>query len=243
MKLVQCERGHFYDSERWPYCPHCAEKAGGPEGYGKSMETFKGSLNPEINRGMNTGIKVTEASLRGTANNPDNNAAVSFFPGDPGVSHASKQTAQSLRKDFQQTENRTVGYLADKSGRQPVVGWLVCTEGKNYGRSFPLHEGKNFIGRNESMDVALTDDETVSRIKHAVIVYEPKQRKFFAQPGESHELFYVNDDVVLTGVQLHDRDVLSIGDAELVFVQFCDERFGWEQKQDSSAGNKSEVEK
>ena len=31
-------------------------------------------------------------------------------------------------------------------GVQPVVGWLVCTQGEYFGESFKLVSGKNFIG-------------------------------------------------------------------------------------------------
>ena len=114
-------------------------------------------------------------------------------------------------------------------GTRPVVGWLVCIEGSDYGKSFNLYGGKNFIGRAAEMDVCLANDVTVSRFKHATVIYEPKQRVFFAQPGESHELFYVNGSVVLVNTELKDRDVIAIGRSTFVFVPFCDQRYGWEK--------------
>ena len=99
----------------------------------------------------------------------------------------------------------------------------------NYGHSFCLYAGKNFVGRASDMDICLKGDDSVSRTKHAIITYEPKERKFFAQPGESHELFYVNDNVVLTSAELKDRDEISVGKTKLVFVPFCDSKYGWEK--------------
>ncbi|MCD8347689.1 MAG: FHA domain-containing protein [Lachnospiraceae bacterium] len=130
-------------------------------------------------------------------------------------------------------ENKTVGGSKENSLQahqaQPIVGWLVCVEGNNYGKAFDLYCGKNFIGRSSEMDVSL-DDKTVSRVKHAIIVYEPKERRYFAQPGDSHELFYRNETVVLSSTELNDRDTLTIGKTKLVFVPFCDQRFGWESE-------------
>ena len=85
------------------------------------------------------------------------------------------------------------------------------------------------MGRASDMDICLKGDDSVSRTKHAIITYEPKERKFFAQPGESHELFYVNDNVVLTSAELKDRDEISVAKTKLVFVPFCDSKYGWEK--------------
>ena len=48
------------------------------------------------------------------------------------------------------------------------------------------------------MDIALVGDKSVSRNKHAILVYEPKQHLYLVQPGESSELVYLNDEVVLS---------------------------------------------
>ena len=126
----------------------------------------------------------------------------------------------------------TAGSLGMQPERNaPVAGWLVCTEGEEKGKSFIIYPGKNFVGRSEEMDIRLLD-RSVSRKRHAVIIYEPRLRKFYAQPGESHELFYINDSVVLFDVELHEWDELLIGSTILRFIPFCGERFGWEEKGD-----------
>lgn len=110
----------------------------------------------------------------------------------------------------------------------PVTGWLVCIKGSNIGKAFPLVTGQNFIGRDPKMNVCLQNDLTVSRSKHGIIAYEPKNRCFYAQPGDSHSLFYVNDQVVLNPMELKDHDRIEVGKHILLFVPFCDERFGWD---------------
>src|SRR5260221_1427992 len=55
----------------------------------------------------------------------------------------------------------------------PVVGWLVCLEGPDRGRDYRLHSEKNFIGRAPNMDVVLGGDDTVSREKHGVVIFDP----------------------------------------------------------------------
>lgn len=121
----------------------------------------------------------------------------------------------------------TVGYYGDIS-TDPVVGWLVSIEGSNFGEGFKLKTGKNFIGRSAEMDISLSSDKSVSRTKHAIILYEPKSNVFFVQPGEAKELFYLNEKVVLSTVEINAYDVLQLGGTKLLFIPLCTEKFNWD---------------
>ena len=129
--------------------------------------------------------------------------------------------------------DRTIG-LAGENGsvvykQPPVVGWLVALNGDDKGKSYPLHSGRNFIGRSAEMDVALApSDKAVSRNRHAILLYEPRQRLFMVQSGESRELFYLNGDVVLNVEKIAAYDRLMIGKTELLFIPLCGDRFAWD---------------
>ena len=133
-----------------------------------------------------------------------------------------------VSKQESDDDMKTVSFYGEMLGTEPVVGWLVCIEGKKKGKSFELKAGKNFVGRSSSMDVILEGDSSVSRERHAILIYEPKSRKFIAQPGESRELFYLNDSVVLENVEMKLGDVMQVGKTILKFVPFCNADFGWE---------------
>lgn len=128
----------------------------------------------------------------------------------------------------QADENKTVGYYPRRIGVEPVVGWLVIVEGAGKGESFLLHTGRNFIGRSQEMDVVLHGDKSVSRVRHGILVYEPREKVFFIQPGDSRELFYRNGEVVLEKLLLESYDVLQFGETKLMFVALCGEHFSWE---------------
>lgn len=137
-------------------------------------------------------------------------------------------------------DEKTMSLVQTEKISGPVVGWLVCIGGKDFGRSFTLKSGRNFIGRASNMDVPLHGNDTISMEKHAVIVYEPKKREFYAKEGESRELYYVNDEVVLAPVQLSANDILMVGDASLMFVPFCGEAFSWDDlKKDDGQGQEN----
>ena len=128
-------------------------------------------------------------------------------------------------------DNCTIGYYSRVIGVEPVVGWLVCTEGEYKGESFKLKSGRNFIGRAANMDVVLSADHSISRFKHAAVIYEPRSRQFIVTAGESRELCYLNGDVVLSNMKMEAYDVLNLGNTSLMLVPCCDDVFHWEEEE------------
>lgn len=147
--------------------------------------------------------------------------------------------AQPLPEE--EEENCTVGYYSRVIGVEPVVGWLVCIEGEYKGESFKLKSGRNFIGRAANMDVVLSADHSVSRFKHASVIYEPRGRQFIVSTGESRELCYLNDEVVLSNMKMESYDVLNLGSTSLMLIPCCGERFTWEKGLESKQKDSSEL--
>jgi pSer/pThr/pTyr-binding forkhead associated (FHA) protein len=89
----------------------------------------------------------------------------------------------------------------------------------------------NPIGRDASNRVSLPfGDPLVSRQKHAVVVYDPRGKKFFVQHGDSSNLTYLGDQPVLAPAELKGRERIRLGDTVLMFVPFCGEDFDWEEE-------------
>lgn len=110
----------------------------------------------------------------------------------------------------------------------PVVGWIVVTEGPGRGSSFPLGYGNNRIGRAPSETVSLDFGDTqISRENHATLTYDGKNRRYFVKEGDGRNLIYVGDDPVLVPVELKGGEILSLGDTKLRFVPFCGKDFDW----------------
>ncbi len=111
---------------------------------------------------------------------------------------------------------------------EPVVGWLVCTSGKHFGESFCIGAGKNSIGRSASNRIVLGREDSVSREKHALIVYEPMHRDFYLQPGDASGLTYLNGAFIAQMQKLTARDEIGLGGCKLLFVPLCGPDFTWE---------------
>ena len=174
--------------------------------------------------------------------------------GDDRVQQIVEETSQqpqvsSLREAIKNasanTEGKTMSYFssatssasaasvsADQSkpntSTEPVVGWLVCVAGVHFGECFSIYAGKNSIGRNGDNRIVIPSDNSISRSKHALIVYEPKKRNFYLQPGDSSGLTYLNDDYITESHKITLRDIIELGDSKFMFIPLCCETFSWE---------------
>lgn len=144
---------------------------------------------------------------------------------DEGRALSVSSTQAKRRAQVDQADNApTVGVFHKQLGIDPVVGWLVCTEGSQRGRDYRLHSERNLIGRAPENDICIAGDETISRTAHAVIAFEPRQRSFFLSAGESRGLVYLNHEVIESTKKLEPYDVIELGQTRLVFIPFL---FTW----------------
>ena len=150
-----------------------------------------------------------------------------FFRNDQGAAadFADQRTLFPEKKRLQEWKE-DAHYLRKTAAWCPV-GWLVCVEGPDFGKSFPLKEGKNSIGRSEMMDVSLTNDRAVSRVEHAWIEYIEAECRFLAYTGEARKMVYVNDHFLLRSEEMNKNDVLFLGDSGLMLIPCCDKEFSW----------------
>lgn len=257
MNLSRCKNGHFYDKERYAECPHCGAgerekrrltdifqgksvpEADRPDP-GKGHDEAAGSGTP-----TETLEKTDIIRREGPAANapPDNPPAPSFpeeAPGDAGDETVgfyddlfAIPPAPDPGEPSEPQDNPGQAAVPAPSPRRPLrspcVGWLVATGGTHLGQDFPLKAGKNFVGRAPDMDVALTGDMSVSRkSSHAIVVYEPKEKLYIIQSGDSSGLVYRNEKVVLTPEHMQAYDVITVGEVNLLFVPLCGDRFSWD---------------
>lgn len=125
-------------------------------------------------------------------------------------------------------DQKTIAFYNFSNDIEPVVGWLVCIRGEYHGASFNLKSGRNSIGRALTMDIALAQEKSVSRERHASVTFDPQQKKFFVQSGENRGLTYVNGELLMSFKELNPYDVISLGACKLMFLPLCGENFDWE---------------
>lgn len=216
MKLVKCPNNHYYDGDMYTTCPVCSG----------NMQSANGDATIPLTQ-VTEAVAPTEPidifDRFNDENKNDQAQSLSDVIGDVTrtVNTGDETIPLSLNGMKLSSENKR-GY---------VVGWLVCIKGENKGASYNLYTGKNFIGRNNDNDIILKD-KTVSRQRHGNIVYEPKAGMFLAAPSESRELYYLNDQVVLSQMALTPYDIISLGESELLFIPLVGHEFSWDDYKD-----------
>ena len=108
------------------------------------------------------------------------------------------------------------------------VGWLVVTSGPGRGASLIVTAGLMQIGRNDDQAIQLDFGDTgISRSSHAVIAYDPEDRKCYLGHGGKANLVRLNNSPVLATVPMANGDEVRISETTMRFVAFCDENFDW----------------
>jgi len=256
MNLSRCANGHFFDKEKYATCPHCSGGAGTDESlttvFTEDVDSNEVTA-PVSPAGM--GNMPTEAGDIAVIGDVPNTNVSGMSADEPTVAMGvnpfdipTVPMSQDLNVDMEDDDDdHTIGIYDDAFSSvststpaaqtvaakpvnkvsTPCVGWLIAIGGNHIGTDFRLKVGKNFIGRDSKMDVALTEDKSVSRERHAIVVYEPKQHLYLIQPGESSGLVYRNNEVVLTPTKLEAFDMITVGEVNLLFMPLCGERFNW----------------
>ena len=214
-----------------------------PEPAPVSVPAEPAPVEPSVAPAINTNVATVEEKVAPVAQ-PVN---VQTAPAQE-VSNTSSSSEDSLLEEIKKVtsdnDGKTVGFFSSGKSSQasetddsssvvvpceePVVGWLVCIEGPNIGQCFNIYAGKNSLGRSSNNRIVINKDRSISREKHSWIIYEPKHREFFAQPGESSGLTYVNDENIMQATKLEKWSTIDVGNTRLTLVPLCDSEFSWE---------------
>ncbi|KOR32211.1 hypothetical protein TI05_08700 [Achromatium sp. WMS3] len=196
---MQCNKcSTFYDPNQHSNCPYCPV-------HGISIEP--------IDTGKTIGEIVSPVPLK--AQNTPNN-------------EIEQQVGIPINNPRIPVEDsKTVGVFDKKLKFDPVVGWLICIDGKDKGQDFRIYSNRNFIGRSSNMSICIKGDNTVSRERHAEINFDVRYNKFYIAPGESRGNTYLNEQIVGSFTQLNAWDVIDIGETKLVFIPLCGPNFNW----------------
>lgn len=199
MEMKKCSNGHYYDASVHTNCPYCEKAAG--SGVTLPLDGYDSS-----------GCSMT-MPLSGAAS----------IARDDGRTTPLQEAINQADSD----EGRTVALIQEDKGIDPVVGWLVCIEGKEKGRDYRIHADNNFIGRSDRMDICVRGDETISRENHAIISYDMVDNTFYFSPGDGRAIVRLNDKALFQTAEIRINDKITIGKTSLVFVPFCSEGFKW----------------
>ena len=216
MAMQQCPNGHLYDDAKNSSCPYCST--------GNSINVTVPLSDNQAPAAPNMFPSTTP--LDGFAGQPQQPEYVAPQPqvaqpviqnDFPATSPVGEQFAATVYKED----------IVNEKGIVEVRGWLVCLEGEKRGEDFKIRGEKNTIGRGSGNDIKLDFDSSISKGVNAIISYDVRNNRFFIFLGESKNNIYVNDQMLMTPIELKDYDVIEIGNTKMIFRSLCNDIFNW----------------
>jgi hypothetical protein len=140
-----------------------------------------------------------------------------------GAQPAPEKEAVPEKKGSKKPVGGTIiqGATLDKEGenkeRKRLVGFLVTYSQSPNGDFFPLYEGKNLIGRDDTASICIQGDSNISE-KHVSILFRPVDRKFKFKDEQSSNGTFINSELLDEGT-LKNLDEIRIGATRLLFME------------------------
>lgn len=275
MKLARCTKNHYYDSDKYSSCPHCAASVAvneipSPDSLGSnpmningqnsssprlseyfSMSTNKfhdedpqNNTQPLVNKQYDLQPSPEPVSQPRSEPDPQPNPEPVPRPNPEPVPQPRPKSAPQPQTQLTQqiSEAGYTGSMDDIHTMvkftdipdEPIVGWFAAIKGIEKGASFEVRYGRTTIGRSGIdylVDVDLHMDASISRGAQAIVVYDPRNKKFIIQSTNGKTFVYVNGEMLMSHMDLKLYDIVSIGESDLIFVPLCSERFSWDQMQ------------
>lgn len=226
MSVVECGRGHLYDNNIYTTCPYC-NSSNQTVNFGGVSVGWENKTMP-----VSDGYSPQQNQYNSLPVIPELNGGVSVL--NEGKTLPPRDYVKERKVD---DDNKTIGIMKEKLGIDPVVGWLVCIDGKDVGKDYKIRGQINTIGRSEKMDICIKNDNTISYENHARLSYSERHHRFNLIPAEGKNVIYLNDEEIFTPALLNTYDIIDFGETKLMFIPFCSERFDWNSKKAGDNGN------
>ncbi len=192
--LVDCPKGHVYDSLENNSCPWCpSDGAELPTDNSKTviLGGEEGAPNPNT-------VKISSDTI------------ASSGQGKP-IAHDLGKTIIRRPDDDNSEENSSKQSVQ----RRRLRGWLVTYDHADYGDDYKITEGSNTIGSKSDNSITIADSSISS--SHAIILY--KQGEFLLSDEMSSNGTFVNGEELQPRipVKISDGDNIKVGDTSFLF--------------------------
>lgn len=102
-----------------------------------------------------------------------------------------------------------------KNNTSRIVGFLITYDASQEGSFYPLHEGRETIGRGSDASISINDSKLSK--EHAVILY--RNNKFIFEDRLSTNGSLLNGKDAIGQFELHHGDIIEMGMAKYIFVE------------------------
>ncbi len=208
-----CPNGHIYDSSIYgDECPLCPK--GGNETQYSSQPNFGMPPYQQVQEAGGTRVTPPVAAQPAAGGAFAGGAAQIDASGDTVIKGQKAQPRQQPAGGGKTIIRQPQGQAATQ-GRK-LVGFLITYTRNPLGKAYNIYEGKNFIGRDRSCDIAIPEDNQMSG-KHMSILYRNVDNKFKYKDEQSSNGTFVNKELSDEGV-LENHDLIRLGSTVFLFI-------------------------
>lgn len=212
MQKKRCPNGHVYDpsiyGDQCPLCPAGKPAPAGGSGPATQLGGAPSGLHTHIAGAVPPPI-------------PTGGGFASATPKQP-FQDVSGTTRMRPQESTPRGGGHTVIRHANRSGgaaatpMRKLVGFLVTYNRDPNGKAFNIYEGRNFIGRDPSCDICISDDDMMSG-RHMSILFRNVDSKFKFRDEQSSNGTFVNKQLLDDG-ELENYDIIRAGNTIFIFI-------------------------
>ena len=215
MPKKQCPNGHVYDPSIYgDQCPLCP-----PPGTSGAAANSTAVNGPATHLGNSAASAAPNADGHTHVATPKSAPIPSSHPDVSGETQFRPQSAEPRGG----AGGHTVIRRAGQSGPAPkaesarvLVGFLVTYNRTPEGRAYNIYEGRNYIGRDNSCDIAVPGDNQMSG-RHLSILFRNVDRKFKFRDEQSSNGTFINGELLDDG-ELNNYDIIRAGSTIFIFI-------------------------
>jgi hypothetical protein len=202
----KCSNGHWY-KEELAQCPYCQASTSGDNKTRTFDDLGAEETRPFTENGNGRKTEMVDfGKNRATTNSGFTNSS---------KADTSNRTVFGGTEFEEETESGEIKVTKEETRKMPrLVGWLVTYSLDPSGNDYKVYEGRNVIGRDIECNITVNDK--LMSAKHATILF--RGNKYIIKDELStHGTFVNGEDSGVEPVELHDSDVVKMGETLFKF--------------------------
>lgn len=218
-KIVYCSNNHIYDESIHMECPYCSRIAENQRALTELVydtQSIKEKMDFEDEH--TELIRVSSVNGVEDGDNLDEHTELLFV-------HEQKKTEAIENTEIIRFDDSDAQCDIDDFQMPYVVGWMVCKDGIQKGRSFEIVEGNNYIYKDKSK-IVISPFSNMWEQAIGEIFKDTKTGDFVLKPALG-EFCMVNNTTIQESIVLKPYDTVVLAGNSCLLVELISEFIEW----------------
>ena len=232
-KIVFCSSNHIYDSALHSECPYCKEIRNNrkkldstvnvaDDGENDATELIMDDDSPDSIMDDDLTELIEEESR--SANHSDDDTPTEYEDDNISVVYTDDDIPEQKHEESISTEHEE---SVEEVAVGNVLGWLVCKNGEQKGKSFEILEGENILcSSGAKISVIHSEDKIKDGMERLAIIFRDTDESLLIQPKDGVQYRY-NGIEHSECVDIHNYSMIVINESKLLFVELLRDFVDW----------------